>query len=79
MTKIETTKTLFRVDRREINYLRTTLESYDGMAVVRTVDPHQARIEVTISPGCEALVFQLLHSLRDREGLNIQEVVDTDV
>ena len=37
---METTKRTFLVDREEINYLRITLESYDGMAVVRTIDPH---------------------------------------
>ena len=30
---MQTIKRLFRVDRRDINYLRTTIESYDGMAV----------------------------------------------
>ncbi len=73
MNKTETVKTFLRVDRKEINYLRTTLESYDGMAVVRTIDPFEACIEVMMSPGCEDLVFELLCSLREREGLHIQE------
>jgi hypothetical protein len=60
------------VDRRDINYLRWTIESYDGMAVVRTLDPHKALIEIMISPGCEELVLELLDSLREQEGLNIQ-------
>ena len=37
---METTKRIFKVDRQDIHYLRTTIESYDGMAVVRTVEPH---------------------------------------
>jgi len=73
---METVRKIFRVDRKEINYLRTTLESYDGMAVVRTIDPHEARIEIMISPGCEDLIFELLGSLIKDEGLLI---VDLDL
>jgi hypothetical protein len=71
---METVKRIFHVDRREINYLRTTLESYDGMAVVRTIDPEEARIEIMISPGCEDMVSELLDSLAKIEGLNIRKV-----
>ena len=74
MKKIETFKTFLWVDRAEINYLRTTLESYDGMAVVRTIDPQEASIEVMISPGCEEIIAGLLDSLRQEEGLNIRKV-----
>jgi len=67
---MQTIKRLFRVDRRDINYLRTTIESYDGMAVVSTLDPGKAYLEIRISPGCEQLVTELLDSLRE-EGLEI--------
>lgn len=70
---METIKRTFLVDRAEINYLRITIESYDGMAVVRTIDPnpHKAKIEIMISPGCDDLVYNLLESLRKNEGLSI--------
>ena len=68
---METIKRLFRVDRREINYLKITIESYDGMAVVKTIDPNAAIIELQISPGCETLVFELLDSLENVESLSI--------
>ncbi|OEU67489.1 MAG: hypothetical protein BA863_03475 [Desulfovibrio sp. S3730MH75] len=67
---MKTIKRVFRVDRREIKYLRWTIESYDGMAVVSTLDPHEAYIEIMISPGCEEMVSELLDSLRE-EGLDI--------
>ncbi|MFH1490156.1 MAG: DUF4911 domain-containing protein [Pseudomonadota bacterium] len=69
---METINHRLKVDRNEINYLRVTLESYDGMALVRTLDPHAAVIEVRISPGCEPLVLELLNDLRDREGIHIE-------
>jgi hypothetical protein len=63
---------LFKVERNEIAYLRFTLESYDGMAVVSTLDPQKALIEILIAPGCEAMVMNLLDSLRREErGLKI--------
>jgi len=64
-------KQVFRVDRREICYLRFTLESYDGMAVVSTIDPYKAYIEIRISPGCEDIVSEILDSLREKEGIEI--------
>ena len=68
---METSRHLFRVDRREINYLKITIESYDGMAVVKTIDPYAALIELQISPGCETLVFELLDSLSNVESIPI--------
>jgi hypothetical protein len=74
MERMKTRRHLFRVDRREINYLRITLESYDGMAIVRTLDPHTAIIEVLVSPGCEALFSELLTALREGESMDIVPV-----
>jgi hypothetical protein len=64
-----TTKQFIEVDRREINYIQSIVEAYDGMAVVRTIDPHRALIEIRISPGCEDMVSELLDSLAREEGL----------
>jgi len=69
---VETTKRHLKVERRDINYLRVTLESYDGMVVVRTVDPREAVIELQISPGCESLVFELLRDLTENELMDIR-------
>lgn len=65
---------MFRVHREDIHYLRTTIESYDGMAVVRTVDPKETTIELLIAPGCEDLVLNLLCALKDREGIRLEAV-----
>ena len=68
---MKSTKMIFQVDRREIHYLRFTLESYDGMAVVSTIDPHLALIEVSIAPGCEKLISELMDALIKDEGMSI--------
>ena len=67
------TRRTFLVERKDIHYLRTTIESYDGMAVLRTVDPQVALIELFISPGCTGQVSELLESLIEHEGIMIDE------
>ena len=62
------------MDRKEINYLKTTSESYDGIGMVSTIDPFKAYIQVSISPGCEELVLELLDSLKKEEGIEIKEM-----
>jgi hypothetical protein len=62
----------YRTRREDICYLRWTIESYDGMAVMRTVDPASATIEITVAPGCLHTLEGLLDSLVQREGLQIQ-------
>jgi hypothetical protein len=65
---------MFRVNREDIHYLRTTIEAYDGMAVVRTVDPAQAVIELLIAPGCEEWISRLIAALREQEGIPMEAV-----
>jgi len=71
---LETTKWMFRVNREDIHYLRTTIEAYDGMAVVRTVDPAQAVIELLIAPGCEEWISRLIAALKEQEGIPLEAV-----
>jgi hypothetical protein len=62
------------VERHEINYLRVTIESYDGMALVRTVDSEEAIIELLVSPGCEAILFTLIEALKREEGILLEKI-----
>ena len=64
----------FVTERSKIGYIRFTIESYDGMALVTTIDPQKAIIELKISPGCEGMVLELVEALRRDEGLKIMEV-----
>jgi hypothetical protein len=66
---MKTIRRKYRVDRKEISYIRNTIESYDGMAVVKTLDPHAAHIEILISPGCEHMVLELIDSLSKKEAI----------
>lgn len=53
-----------RVRRKDIAYLKFIIESYEGMAVVRTKDPVQAIVELMIAPGWEKEVEKVLEALR---------------
>jgi hypothetical protein len=66
----------FRVDRKDISYLRWIIESYDGMAFMKTIDPYNALIELEISPGCEDLLFELLDHLRVYENIRLVPAAD---
>jgi hypothetical protein len=68
---METNKHLLRVDRKDIAYLRGTIEAYDGMAVVSTIDPQEAIIEVRVSPGCEGVFFELVNHMVTREYIKL--------
>jgi hypothetical protein len=73
---METFSRVFRVNPCEINYLRVTLESYDGMVVVRTIDPQKALIELQIAPGCEDLVLEVIEHLGKAENISIHSTRD---
>jgi hypothetical protein len=68
---MKTHRRRYKVDRKDIMYLRATIESYDGMAVVRTVDPVEAIIELQIAPGCETQISELVSHMQSRENLAI--------
>jgi hypothetical protein len=68
----------FRVDRREIHFLKFILEGYDGVAVVRTVDPLAGLVVLYIGPGCQGVVDMVIKDLEkdiriEPLGLNIDD------
>jgi len=70
---MQTSKYLLFVERNEICYLQWIIESYDGMASMRTVNPANGEIEISISPGCEEGIFSLIKYLKE-EGVGIGDV-----
>ncbi len=61
---VETIKKYYRVDRREISFLKFILEAYDGLAVLTTIDSKKGIVEINIAPGCEADVKMILQDLK---------------
>ena len=60
----KTTKRYFRVDRREIAFLRFVFEAYDGLAMIETINPESGLIVFYIAPGCESDVDMILRDLK---------------
>ena len=53
----------YRIDRRQIAFLKFIFEAYDGIATLSTVDSRQGVIALAIPPGCESDVDLLLADL----------------
>ncbi len=70
---MQTSKYILFVERNEICYLQWIIESYDGMASMRTINPANGEIEISISPGCEEDIFSLIRYLKE-EGVGIGDV-----
>jgi len=70
---METTLGSYRVDRRQISFIKFILEAYDNVAVLSTVDSNLGLVQVCMAPGCEDLVDGILKGLSAKI-----EIVPTD-
>jgi len=61
---LKTIEQYYRVDRREIAFIKFIFEAYDGIAGLRTTDPAKGIIMFHIAPGCEEQVHQILQDLK---------------
>ena len=57
-------KKYYKVDKKEIGYIKFILEASDGIAILTTVDRVNSIIVLRIAPGCENEVDILLNDLR---------------
>jgi hypothetical protein len=56
-------KRYYRLPREQIGYLRFLLESYDGLAFGRTLDPRAALVEIAFPPSRRRDAEDLLDAL----------------
>ena len=63
MGKMNTHSSYFRLRREDIAYFKFIIESYEGMAIVRTKDPHEAIVELMVAPGWEKDLEEVLQGL----------------
>jgi hypothetical protein len=61
---LKTLKKHYRVDRRQIAFIKFILEAHDGIAVQETVDPVKGIIKLHIAPGCGEQVAEILRDLQ---------------
>ena len=65
LKNMDTHSRYFRLHRKDIAYFKFIIESYEGMAVVRTKDPREAIVELMVAPGWETDVEEVLEGLRE--------------
>jgi len=73
---MDTQSKYFRIRQKDIAYFKFIIESYDGMAVVRTKDPREAVVELMVAPGWEKDLEMVLGGLREEipiEPLRIED------
>lgn len=56
-------KKYFRIDRKEICFLKFIIEAYDGIGVLTTINSAKGIIVINIAPGCEADVEVIIKDL----------------
>ena len=71
---MDTISLLIQIPPREIAYLNFVFESYEGVAAVRTIDPHRGIVELMVSPHYQEETREILKSLT--EEFPIQELVE---
>ncbi|CCQ90176.1 hypothetical protein NITGR_250089 [Nitrospina gracilis 3/211] len=54
---------ILEVEPKDIAYIVGTFEAYDGLAVVRTLDPKRGHIELMITPDFESDVASVVEAL----------------
>ncbi len=61
---MRTIEKVYRIDKSEISYFRFLLESYEGIAMMTTVEPKNGIVVLRIAPGCEHEVDTLIQGLK---------------
>ena len=69
----QTIKYILSIDRKEICYLQWIIESYDGMASVRTINPANGEIEISIAPGYKEDIFSIIEYLKEEGSIHVKK------
>lgn len=69
---MDTQSRYLRINPKDIAYFKFIIESYEGMAVVRTLDPKEAVVELMVAPGWEKDLEKVIEGLQKE--IPIEEV-----
>lgn len=58
-----------QINPQRVHYLKYVLEGYDNTAIVSTLDSHLGIVDLSIAPGSEGLVQELLSAIEKVIGL----------
>lgn len=69
----------FNSDKQHVLYINSTLDAYDGIGIVRTIDRHAGLITIYSTDGMVKYVLELLNSfIADGIPINNLQVVETE-
>ena len=60
---MDTISLLIKIPPQEIAYLTFILESYEGVAIMRTIDPREGLVELMVSPDYQEEIRAILKDL----------------
>jgi hypothetical protein len=66
---MDTTTYRAQINKTQIGFLNSIIESYEGIAVVRTLQATSGIIELWVAPGFESLVTDIMSDLAAEIGL----------
>jgi hypothetical protein len=65
-----------RVERQHIGFLCGLLAGYEGLAIVRTLDPQRGLVELLVAPAFQQTVTELLRALSQEMSLGLSLIDD---
>jgi len=68
---MDTHGVLVRVKRRDIGLLCSLMAGYEGVAIVRTVDPQQGLVELLVAPAFYTTVLDIIQALSQEMPLSL--------
>lgn len=69
----DTLRIMLHVDKRDIVYLNSIIDSYEGIAIMRTIDKKLGNVIVYTTEKFEEVVIKLLEGLK-KEGVLLEIV-----
>ncbi|HUU50834.1 MAG TPA: DUF4911 domain-containing protein [Nitrospinota bacterium] len=67
----KTIKIIARVKKKDIMYINSIIEAYEGMMVMRTIDPKEATVEFDVSPYFYSGAVKILSEISKETFLEI--------
>ena len=75
---METIKRFYRVERKEISFLKFIIEAYEGLATLTTINPQQGLVVLRIAPDCEGEIDRVLSALGRQMRIEPQQTAPTN-
>lgn len=66
---METTQIRLKIDKTKLAWLKFVTDSYEGLALTTTLDPVAGLVLVSVAPGAEKDVAELIESMRADLGI----------